>query len=93
MELFYLDMGRFPTAEEGLRALYYKPEGEEEANWDGPYLRKPLFKDPWNHEYVYATPGTHSDMPYEIVSYGKDGQEGGEGESADAHNWVEEDAG
>ena len=92
MELFYLDVGRFPTTEEGLRALYYQPD-DEAGNWDGPYLRKPLFKDPWNREYVYRCPGTQSDLPYEVVSYGKDGQEGGEGENADVHNWVEDDAG
>jgi len=93
MEMFYLHMGRFPTTEEGLRVLYYRPEGGEDENWDGPYVSKPMFKDPWNRDYVYSCPGTHSDLPFEIVSYGKDGQEGGEGENADLHNWVEEDAG
>jgi general secretion pathway protein G len=88
VERFYLDVGRYPTAEEGLRALYFDPDVEE-GEWHGPYLRKPLFDDPWGHEYIYRCPGIVSGQAYEIVSYGKDGEEGGEGEAEDVQSWVE----
>lgn len=88
LELFYLDMGRYPTTQEGLRALYYEPDSDAES-WQGPYLKKPSFKDSWRNEYVYRCPGTHSDQLYEIVSYGKDAEEGGEGDDADVQSWVE----
>jgi len=88
LDMFYLSMGRYPTEEEGLRVLYFEPEDDAER-WTGPYLRKPLFKDPWGRDYVYRNPGIYSDQPYEIVSYGKDGEEGGEGDDADVQSWVE----
>ena len=87
LQQFYLDVGRFPTAEEGLRALYFDPETEE-GTWNGPYLTKPLFDDPWGNEYVYRCPGLVSGQAYEILSYGKDGAEGGEEEAADVESWV-----
>lgn len=88
LELFYLDMDRYPSTEEGLRVLYFEPETDAEK-WQGPYLRKPLFEDPWRNEYVYRSPGTDSVQPYEIVSYGKDGEQGGEGDDADVQSWVD----
>ncbi|NLW50791.1 MAG: type II secretion system major pseudopilin GspG [Candidatus Brocadiaceae bacterium] len=88
LERFYLDVGRYPTTEEGLRALFFDPDVDKGV-WRGPYLRKPLFKDPWGNEYVYCSPGVISGQPYEILSYGKDGQEGGEDDAADVHSWVE----
>jgi general secretion pathway protein G len=87
LELFYLDMGRYPTSEEGLRVLYYEPEGESE-NWRR-QLKKPLFNDPWGNQYEYRCPGIYSDLPFEIVSYGMDGEEGGEDDAADVQSWVE----
>lgn len=90
LEMFYLDVGHFPTTEEGLRVLYYAPQTEEEG-WDGPYVRKPSFEDPWENEYVYRSPGTASEQPYEIISYGKDGEEGGEEDAADVTSWVEDE--
>ncbi len=88
LALFYLDMGRYPTAEEGVRILYFAPDMDTEK-WRGPYLTKPLFEDPWGNEYLYGSPGTHSEEPYEIVSYGKDGEEGGEGDDKDVQSWVD----
>jgi general secretion pathway protein G len=88
LELFYLDMGRYPTSSEGLRVLYFRPEGEDDK-WQGPYLKKPTFMDPWGHEYVYRIPGTASDQPYEVLSRGADGEEGGEGDAADVQSWIE----
>jgi len=87
LDLFYLDMGRYPTTEEGLRVLYFKPQDEAD-NWRR-CLRKPLFEDPWGNEYIYRSPGTQSDQPYEVVSYGKDGEEGGEGDDEDIQSWVD----
>ena len=80
LDLFYLDAGRFPSTAEGLAALVRRMPGV--AAWNGPYLKGGnVPTDPWNHAYVYRAPGEHG--PYDIVSYGADGQEGGSGTSAD----------
>ena len=77
LELFSFDMGRYPTSGEGLEALIRNP-GNLEA-WRGPYLKKSeLPKDPWGKPYVYRSPGQHGD--YDLLSFGPDGSEGGEGE-------------
>jgi general secretion pathway protein G len=88
LDEFHLDMGRYPTTEEGLRVLYYPPEDDREK-WKGPYSKKPIGRDPWGHPDLYRCPGTRPLEPYEIVSYGKDGQEGGEGDNADMGSWVD----
>jgi general secretion pathway protein G len=75
LDLFYMDAGRYPTSSEGLDALAQRPANVE--NWNGPYLkgtRVPL--DPWGHAYRYRAPTDHL-PPYEIVSFGADGREGG----------------
>jgi len=80
LDLFYLDAGRFPSAAEGLAALVQRTPGV--TSWNGPYLKGGnVPSDPWNHSYLYRTPGEHG--PYDIVSYGSDGQEGGSGTAAD----------
>jgi general secretion pathway protein G len=80
LDLFYLDAGRFPSTAEGLTALVQRTPGI--AAWNGPYLKGgSVPTDPWNHTYVYRAPGEHG--PYDIVSYGSDGQEGGSGTAAD----------
>jgi general secretion pathway protein G len=80
LDLFYLDAGRFPSTAEGLAALVRRTPGV--AAWNGPYLKGGnVPTDPWSHAYVYRSPGEHG--PYDIVSYGADGQEGGSGLSAD----------
>ncbi|WP_233832782.1 type II secretion system major pseudopilin GspG [Paraburkholderia sp. ZP32-5] len=76
---FRIDVGRFPTAEEGLQALVVRPPSADK--WNGPYLKKEVPLDPWGHPYVYQVPGTKGD--YAIISYGRDGQPGGSGEDAD----------
>ena len=91
LAVFYLDTGSYPTTEQGLPVLFTAPEDEE--GWDGPYVTKPRFKDPWGNDYIYRSPGTRGSYPYEIVSYGKDGQEGGEGDDADSQSWVDVEAG
>jgi general secretion pathway protein G len=80
LDLFYLDAGRYPSSAEGLGALVRQTPGV--AAWNGPYLKGGnVPNDPWNHSYVYRSPGEHG--PYDIVSYGSDGQEGGSGVAAD----------
>lgn len=80
LELFFLDFERYPTAEEGLEALVAAPA--EAPQWRGPYLKDPSgLIDPWGRAYVYA-PIADSDE-FEIVSLGRDGAEGGDGEDAD----------
>jgi general secretion pathway protein G len=80
LDLFYLDAGRFPSTSEGLAALVKQTPGV--SAWNGPYLRGGnVPNDPWSHGYVYRSPGEHA--PYDIISYGSDGQEGGSGNAAD----------
>ena len=80
LDLFYLDTGRYPTSSEGLAALV-RPTSSI-AGWAGPYLKGGnVPSDPWNNPYVYRSPGQHA--PYDIVSYGSDGQEGGTDLAAD----------
>jgi len=83
LDMFRLDVGRYPTTEEGLQALRVKPAGAE--NWDGPYLKKDVPLDPWNHPYLYRCPGQHGD--FDLAALGSDGQEGGEGDAADIVSW------
>ena len=83
-ELFKLDVGRFPSNEEGLEALVRQPSGVR--GWNGPYLRRSeLPSDPWGNDYHYANPGQRNQV--DIWSYGADGKPGGEGENADIGNW------
>lgn len=83
LDQFRLDTGHYPSAEEGLAALVTRPANE--AKWDGPYLKKGVPADPWDSPYVYKIPGEHSE--FDLLSYGKDGRLGGEGEAADIGNW------
>jgi general secretion pathway protein G len=81
---YKLDTGTFPTTEQGLVALRVKPA--EMAQWNGPYMPKDIPKDPWGRAYAYKYPSEHGDEP-EIISYGQDGQPGGEGLNADVLSW------
>ena len=83
LDMFRLDIGRYPTTQEGLVALRTKPSGVE--NWDGPYLKKDVPLDPWGHAYVYRCPGQHGD--FDLLALGGDGQEGGEGDATDIVSW------
>lgn len=81
LDLYKLDMGKYPDAELGLAALVAAPAGAK--RWRGPYLNKPeLPLDPWDNAYVYLSPGPGG-TPYQLLSYGADGREGGEGEDSD----------
>ncbi|MDR0249897.1 MAG: type II secretion system major pseudopilin GspG [Burkholderiales bacterium] len=77
LDLFKLEVGRYPTQSEGLQALITKPSGLN--RWNGPYWKdKQIPKDPWQNEYKYVVPGKNN-QPYEVISLGSDGREGGEG--------------
>lgn len=80
LDTFRLDVGRYPTTEEGMNALMAAPPALA-AKWNGPYLKKGVPADPWGNAYLYRAPGAKSE--YEIVSNGKDGQPGGSGDNAD----------
>jgi general secretion pathway protein G len=81
---YKLDTGVLPSTEEGLQALRVKPANLDQ--WQGPYLPKEIPLDPWGHPYVYKYPGEHGDEP-DIISYGADGQPGGDGLNADIVSW------
>jgi general secretion pathway protein G len=83
LEMYKLDVGRFPSTEEGLTALVSKPGNA--AGWNGPYLKSDVPLDPWNREYLYKYPGENGEL--DIYSYGQDGQAGGESEDSDVGNW------
>ena len=83
LDQFRLDVGRYPTTQEGLNALMVNPGGIDQ--WEGPYLKKELPKDPWERPYLYQCPGTHGE--YDLFSYGRDGALGGEGEDKDVVSW------
>jgi len=81
LDLYKLDMGKYPGGEEGLGALVVAPAGSKK--WRGPYLSKPAVpRDPWDNAYVYVAPGP-GEMPYQMISYGADGKAGGDGDDAD----------
>ena len=90
LDQFYLDLGRYPTTDEGLRVLYH-PTEEDKEKWAGPYSKKPIANDPWGRPYVYESPGSRTNAPYEVMSSGKDGKEGGESWDADVVSWVVEE--
>jgi general secretion pathway protein G len=84
LEILRLEVGRYPNAQEGLRALLEKPGSMEK--WNGPYVKDvAVLKDPWGNDFKYTAPGQNS-RPFDILSLGADGKEGGEGEAKDIAN-------
>lgn len=84
LDLFYLDLGRYPTTDEGLAALVATPAAL--PRWDGPYLKKPAVPaDPWGEPYQYKSPGANG--PYDLVSLGADRRPGGENDNTDIVSW------
>ena len=84
LDLYRLDMGRYPGTDDGLRALVEAPF--EAGRWNGPYLKKEnSLIDPWGEPYEYRFPGDHGD--YDLFTLGADGREGGDGEDADVTSW------
>ena len=84
LDLFHLEVGRYPTSDEGLEALVQAPA--DATGWKGPYLKKnQVPKDPWGHAYHYKAPGDHG--PYDLYSLGADNAEGGESDNQDVVSW------
>jgi len=83
LDQYRIDLGHYPSTEQGLQALVVKPA--DEPRWAGPYLSKAVPKDPWHNEYQYRAPGEHGE--YDLLSFGRDGRPGGEGEDADLVSW------
>jgi general secretion pathway protein G len=84
LDLFYLEVGRYPTTEEGLAALVSEPAGV--PNWNGPYLKKiDVPSDPWGQVYHYRYPGENGD--FDLYSLGRDNVDGGEDEDTDIVSW------
>ena len=83
LDTFRLDVGRYPSSQEGLEALRTQPGGI--GGWNGPYLKKAVPLDPWNRPYVYISPGEHGD--YDLYTYGSDGAPGGDKDATDVASW------
>jgi general secretion pathway protein G len=83
LDAYRLDVGKYPTTEQGLAALRQAPAGVEK--WNGPYLPRDVPADPWGNVYVYKSPGDQG--PYDLYSLGADGRVGGEGEDKDVRSW------
>jgi general secretion pathway protein G len=84
LDLFKLEIGRYPSSQEGLAALITAPAGV--TNWNGPYWKQATVpKDPWGNEYQYVFPGQHGD--YDLISNGPTGQQGGEGSNRAINSW------
>ena len=82
LDTYKLDVGRYPSTEQGLQVLITRPGGD--TKWNGPYLDKEVPVDPWGKSYLYRQPGEGRD--YDLISYGEDGSPGGAGEAADIRN-------
>jgi len=84
LDTFRLDMGRYPSSQEGLAALMQPPSGA--SRWDGPYLNKDVPLDPWDNPYQYRSPGGGG-RPFDLFSFGADGAPGGDGNNRDITSW------
>ncbi|MDX1817941.1 type II secretion system major pseudopilin GspG [Marinobacter koreensis] len=90
LDLYRLDNSQYPSTQQGLEALVSKPSGSPEPkNWNPEGYMKNVPEDPWGNEFQYVSPGTEG--PYDLYSYGSDGQEGGEGDAADLSVWQARD--
>lgn len=83
LDLYRLDVGRYPSTEQGLNSLVIAPNNE--PKWGGPYLQKSVPQDPWSLDYIYRSPGEYGD--YDLLSLGKDSQPGGDGDNTDITSW------
>lgn len=88
LDAYRLDNDRYPTTEQGLAALRQAPGAPPvPRRWRGPYLRRELPVDPWGQPYVFRSPGTVNPESFDLLTLGRDGREGGEGEDADVTSW------
>jgi len=92
IDLFKMDLGRFPTSEEGLMVLRDLPQSDDATRWKGPYVKKAIPPDPWGNPYQFISPGVASPDTYDLFSYGADGTEGGEGYGRDITSWENYDS-
>jgi general secretion pathway protein G len=83
LDQYRLDVGQYPTGEQGLQALRAAPP--DTARWQGPYLKRDIPADPWGRVYLYASPGQHGE--YDLSSLGSDGKAGGDAEASDVVSW------
>lgn len=83
LDQYRIDTGHYPSSEQGLAVLNERPANE--VNWAGPYLKRAVPLDPWGRPYIYKMPGEHGEL--DLLSLGKDGQPGGQGDAADVSNW------
>jgi general secretion pathway protein G len=84
LDLYRLEVGRYPSSNDGLEALVRKPN--DARNWNGPYLKKnQVPQDPWGYDYQYRSPGEHG--PYDLLTLGSDNAQGGDGEAQDVVSW------
>jgi general secretion pathway protein G len=88
LDAYRLDNDVYPSGEQGLESLRREPLLEPRPRaWSGPYLRKEVPLDPWGRSYVYRNPGVGNPLGFDLLSLGRDGREGGEGEDADIRGW------
>jgi general secretion pathway protein G len=88
LDAYRLDTGTYPSTEDGLAALRFRPlRLAAAAGWRGPYLRKNVPLDPWGRPYIYRSPGTTNPDSYDLYTLGRDGQTSGKGEDADITSW------
>ncbi|MFV8818308.1 type II secretion system major pseudopilin GspG [Haliea sp. E17] len=83
LEMYKLDVGRYPSTAQGLQSLVEKPA--DASGWNGPYLKSGVPLDPWSREYHYKYPGEHGEL--DVFTYGQNGAPGGDGEDRDVGNW------
>jgi len=87
LDSYYLDNGKYPTEDQGLKSLWVRPTLEPvPKQWSGPYVNKDDFLDAWGNKYNYQLPGEEG-LPYSITSLGSDGYPGGEGNEKDINSW------
>ncbi|MEM7417903.1 MAG: type II secretion system major pseudopilin GspG [Gemmatimonadota bacterium] len=87
LDSYRLDNDAYPSTQLGLEALRVAPASDEARGWRGPYLRREIPLDPWGRPYLYLSPGDANPRSYDLLSLGRDGEPGGEGEDADVESW------
>ena len=89
LDRYAKDNGDYPSTEQGLAALWEKPDIPPlPISWIGPYLKISITKDPWGNDYVYIRPGIHDRYGYDLISFGSDGREGGTGDAVEIVSWI-----
>ncbi len=87
LDSYRVDNDEYPPTDLGLDALRTAPDSADAPNWRGPYIRREVPLDPWGRPWVYVSPGDENPRSYDLISYGRDGEPGGEEEDADVTSW------